>query len=753
MKNPLQVVVIGGGPGGLALAQGLKKAGIGVQVFERDRTRSDVVHAFRLRLRTRGVDALRHCLPDELFRAFVRTCGHAPANVVHVDEQLRPEPTLALAPDADMQLDKSVSRITLQHILQAGLGDALHFGKAFIGYEERADGRICAHFDDGSTAVADVLVGADGAASRVRRQLLPNAPWVDTGAQRIAGKIDLTPRNRDLLAPWLYEQTANVYAEGGFHLFVTTHRVNHQAAHEGDAVFTASDDELAPSGLMFDNRRDYVFWALGVPHDRLPPDGTASMLDWVQSIARSWHPQLRALLRLTDPDTVNATPIRTSLPVDAWPTRRVTLLGDAIHSTTYFRAVGANAALADARLLCDTLRAVQQGREPLLDALNGYEATMLSQGFAGVRSSLDAFVQLLGDGESVERWPQVVLEPVRAPTAPAPIERHGTTPARPAGWIARDPRSQELLAQVERVALSGATALLIGETGTGKELVARHLHDCSGRNGAFVAVNCAAFTETLIDAELFGHESGAFTGAQHARGGWFEAAEGGTLFLDEIGDMPLSFQVKLLRVLQERQVVRIGSREPRSVDVRIVAATNVDLQRAVREGRFRADLYYRLHVAALHLPPLRERPADVLPLARHFAGMYRRKLDTPSLGFSPEAEQALRRHDWPGNIRELENVVHYATIVSDGCIEREHLRLPDVDPAPPRHDALVQLRQAVRRLLDQPDANVYDTIEETVIATAFAYCDDNQLRTARELGVSRNVLRGQLKRFGLLGVS
>src|SRR5438105_11270165 len=167
-----------------------------------------------------------------------------------------------------------------------------------------------------------------------------------------------------------------------------------------------------------------------------------------------------------------------------------------------------------------------------------------------------------------------------------------------------DPQSRKLLDHVERLARSDATVLVTGETGTGKELIARHIHATSGRAGPFVAVNCGAFSETLIDAELFGHEAGAFTGASHARAGWFEAANGGTLFLDEIGDLSQALQVKLLRVLQERQVVRLGSRRPIALDVRLLAATNVDLRRAVEAQRFRPDLYYRLSVAHIDLPPL-----------------------------------------------------------------------------------------------------------------------------------------------------
>jgi sigma-54-specific transcriptional regulator len=322
--------------------------------------------------------------------------------------------------------------------------------------------------------------------------------------------------------------------------------------------------------------------------------------------------------------------------------------------------------------------------------------------------------------------------------------------------VFNDPQSAQLLQQIEQIGASPATALLIGETGTGKEVVARHLHTCSGRQGPFIAVNCGAFNESLIDAELFGHEAGAFTGATQSRPGWFEAANGGTLFLDEIGDMPLHLQVKLLRVLQERQVTRLGARQSIPVDVRLIAATNVELAKAVQAGRFRADLFYRLHVAVLQLPPLRERPGDVLPLARHFAEVYRRRLGLTSIAFAPAAERALLAHGWPGNIRELENVVHYALIVSrDNVIQRQDLRLRQPlssrDSLEPTPVGLEGVAQAVRQLLDQQHPQLYEALEEVIVRTAFEHCGSNQVRTARELGVSRNILRAQLKRLGLLG--
>ncbi len=303
------------------------------------------------------------------------------------------------------------------------------------------------------------------------------------------------------------------------------------------------------------------------------------------------------------------------------------------------------------------------------------------------------------------------------------------------------------------IAPSDANVLIIGETGTGKELIARHVHDLSKRrHRPFVAVNCGAFSETLVESELFGHEKGAFTGAFTSKTGWFEAANGGTLFLDEIGDLPLSMQVKLLRVLQEREVVRLGSHKSIAVDVRVVAATNVRLQDAVTAGHFREDLFYRLHVATLALPTLRERPGDILPLARHFMKDYRGRL-----GYGPEtmdfsAEQKLLQHNWPGNIRELENVIHHALLICPhNMLSAEFLHMSTLglqrglSPGP-KSEATPQqaLVTALHGLFDLADDFLFDHIEETVIREAFEFCHRNQVQTAKLLGLSRNILRSRL---------
>ncbi|MGM9487570.1 sigma-54 interaction domain-containing protein [Ideonella sp. YS5] len=334
-----------------------------------------------------------------------------------------------------------------------------------------------------------------------------------------------------------------------------------------------------------------------------------------------------------------------------------------------------------------------------------------------------------------------------------------------------DPLSLQLLHEVERLARSDATVLVVGETGTGKELIARHLHAISQRSGPFVAVNCGALPESLIDAELFGHEAGAFTGAPGARPGWFEAADGGTLFLDEIGDLPTAQQVKLLRVLQERQVVRLGARKPIALDLRLVAATNIDLHQAVAAKHFRADLYYRLSVAPVSLPPLRRRIGDILPLAQHFVRLFARKLGGVEAEIDPAAQRALLDYPWPGNIRELENVVHHALIVcQDGVIRTRDLRLVNLTAAPPSFESPLAAAHVVAsqqsaatpmerasslfaELLRDPPAHLHAQLEATLLRAAYAHHGHNQVVTARALGLSRHTLRTLLRRHGLLAGS
>lgn len=333
-----------------------------------------------------------------------------------------------------------------------------------------------------------------------------------------------------------------------------------------------------------------------------------------------------------------------------------------------------------------------------------------------------------------------------------------STSIRATAQVFEDPKSLALLARIKQIAPSDANVLIIGETGTGKELIARHVHDLSHRKGKpFVAVNCGAFSETLVESELFGHEKGAFTGAFSAKTGWFEAANGGTIFLDEIGDLPLSIQVKLLRVLQEREVVRLGARKPTPIDVRLVAATNVRLEEAVLAGHFREDLFYRLRVAHLEIPTLRDRPGDILPLAQYFVSEYRRRLGYGEVEIDEDAKRKLLAHAWPGNIRELENAIHHALLICKGNrLRNEDLQLSSMQlfhrsrHEHDGHSGSDSLQHALHQLFEAGHETLYEHIEDTVVRTAYHYCHNNQVQTARLLGVSRNIVRARLIKMGAI---
>ncbi|MFS2197838.1 sigma-54 interaction domain-containing protein [Pseudomonas sp. Pseusp3] len=336
------------------------------------------------------------------------------------------------------------------------------------------------------------------------------------------------------------------------------------------------------------------------------------------------------------------------------------------------------------------------------------------------------------------------------------------TSIRATAQVFEDPKSQALLAHLQQVAPSEASVLIIGETGTGKELVARHIHNLSRRSqGPFVAVNCGAFSESLVEAELFGHEKGAFTGAISAKPGWFEEANGGTLFLDEIGDLPMPVQVKLLRVLQEREVVRLGSRKSIAINVRVLAATNVQLEKAINAGHFREDLYYRLNVVSLHLHPLRDRPGDILPLTRHFIRTYSERLGYGQIALSADAERKLADYGWPGNIRELENVIHHTLLICrDGLVRQEDLRLSNLRierqeerVSTSEESAQALLQRAFKRLFEEHQGALYEKVEDSLLRAAYQFCHHNQVHTASLLGLSRNVTRARLIAIGELVVN
>ncbi len=335
------------------------------------------------------------------------------------------------------------------------------------------------------------------------------------------------------------------------------------------------------------------------------------------------------------------------------------------------------------------------------------------------------------------------------------------TSIRATAQVFEDPKSKALLAHLQQVAPSEASVLIIGETGTGKELVARHIHNLSARrNRPFIAVNCGAFSESLVEAELFGHEKGAFTGALSAKAGWFEEANGGTLFLDEIGDLPMAIQVKLLRVLQEREVVRLGSRKSIPIDVRVLAATNVQLEKAINAGHFREDLFYRLDVVNLELSPLRERPGDILPLIRHFIEAYSKRLGYGEVRLSPAAENKLQAYGWPGNIRELENVIHHTLLICrDGLIQSDDLRLSNMrierqeDATVTDNSTEALLERAFQQLFEEQPGALHEKVEDVLFRAAYRFCHYNQVHTANLLGLSRNVTRTRLINIGELAVN
>jgi DNA-binding NtrC family response regulator len=306
------------------------------------------------------------------------------------------------------------------------------------------------------------------------------------------------------------------------------------------------------------------------------------------------------------------------------------------------------------------------------------------------------------------------------------------------GIIGESGRMVEVLSLVRRVAPSEATVLIRGESGTGKELIAKAIHYASARaSAALIRVNCAALPETLLESELFGHEKGAFTGAVAARKGRFESADGGTLFLDEIGDLPLPLQAKLLRVLQEREFERLGSSKPIRVDVRILAATHRNLEGLVKAGHFRDDLYYRLNVVTILLPPLRERREDLSLLMDHFLRLFAEKNRKPIRGFTQAAREALLRYDYPGNVRELENIIERAVVLTRGDVIGE----ADLPLSTQKLDAAESAQASLPAAVEG--------VERRMIREALARAGGVQTRAAEMLGLSERALRYKLKKYGL----
>jgi two-component system response regulator HydG len=310
--------------------------------------------------------------------------------------------------------------------------------------------------------------------------------------------------------------------------------------------------------------------------------------------------------------------------------------------------------------------------------------------------------------------------------------------------IGRSPAMVQLLDTVSQVAPSEATVLITGESGTGKELIAAAVHfNSSRRDGPFVQLNCAAITETLLESELFGHEKGAFTGAERRREGRFHQADGGSLFLDEVSEMPLAMQVKLLRVLQEREFTRVGGNAAVRVDVRLMAATNRHLPDLIAAGRFREDLYYRLNVVGLSVPPLRARREDIPLLAQHFLETFARRNRKPIKGFTPQAMDRLIRYRWPGNVRELMNAVERAVVLarSDYLPAEDFAWVPAEEPLQgPMAPAPIAASENL----------ALDQIERATVLKALEAAGGNKSETARRLGITRRTLHKKLKAYGVM---
>ena len=394
-QTPLSVMIIGAGTGGLCLAHGLQRAGIDVQVYERDRTRVDGLQGYRVGIDPHGLAALKAALPPELFATFLATCAHTPRYFNMLTERMSELLSVGIG-ESEIDGGKSVSRMTLRQVLLTGLEERVHFDKTFVEYEQHADGRVTARFADGTSASADVLVGADGARSKVRRQLLPHAKLENTGIVSIAAKVPMTEDNRALLPPKVLDGITLISAPKGYGAIIHVMAFNwdQAGARSGVGGNDAALIERWP-GLLYDNTRDYLMWGVwgarrNVPADPMKLEAPARLALAMQ-MTDGWHPNLRALIRASDLSTTFALDVRTSVPVEPWPASNVTVLGDAIHLMTPGRGVGANTALRDAQLLGSQLVRVARGELALVDAVAGYEAQMRRYGFHAVAESRKQF--------------------------------------------------------------------------------------------------------------------------------------------------------------------------------------------------------------------------------------------------------------------------------------------------------------------------------------------------------------------------
>ena len=392
MKNKLDIAIIGGGIGGLCLAQGLKKAGIPVQVYERDEAASSRRQGFRIHISPEGSRALHQCLPQQLWDIFNLTGGEFGQGFSMLTEQL--EELLSMTDHGDpvdlIASHRSISRITLRSVLLSGLGEEVHFGKRFTRYEETGDDRVAAYFEDGSRAEASILVAADGVNSAVRKQFLPHAEPVQTGVIALAGKAPLTSGVLALAPDCLLDGPALVLAPQPASLFMALWK---RSRASSEILLRLGVDEPAAE------EEDYLILGLGAQADYLGLQGDPKaapgpeLKQIVRRTVKTWHPNLRKLAEMLDETEMAANPLRTSRRIEAWPTRQITLLGDAIHSMTPYRGIGANIALRDAALLCTKLVEAAQSQTPVLHAIHEYEEAMRDYAFEAVDASLQSMEQ------------------------------------------------------------------------------------------------------------------------------------------------------------------------------------------------------------------------------------------------------------------------------------------------------------------------------------------------------------------------
>lgn len=394
--RPPHVLIIGAGTGGLCLAHGLRRAGISVAVYEKYRTRGEGLLGYRVGIGPTGSRALRECLPPRLFDTYLATCARSPRYFNVITQRMRQTASFTLRPDTDpVDTERSVARMTLRQVLLTGMEDVVHFDKTFTRYEQRDDATVTAHFADGSTATGDLLVAADGTHSAVRRQYLPHAVTRDAGTVNIATRIPLTPHTRQLLPERIEQGISLIFGTGGMMgvLHVMEFKWN------GDGSLKPGVDPADAAllrdwpGLRHDTTRDNINLVIWSTARRFPPDvmqrrGEDLVLLALQ-LTRNWHPHLRELLARSDPGSALPIRVSTSEPVPPWKSSTVTLLGDAIHTMTPGRGVGANTALRDAALLCRQLRLAAAGDKTLLQAVADYEAAMVPYGFARVADSLN----------------------------------------------------------------------------------------------------------------------------------------------------------------------------------------------------------------------------------------------------------------------------------------------------------------------------------------------------------------------------